>query len=277
MSQPSLAAHLEEQILSGRLSPGAKLPSERQLAERFGVSRPMVRETLRGLVGRSLVEVQPGRGAYVRHARASDAAGRLDALFRRRQVTPRDMVEARLMLECTAAGLAAERAGSADIDALAAALAGLDRAGGLIEQTRADLIFHLTIAHAARNPVIDTMFGAITGLAVEMMLRSLADPDVARTALPYHRAIVDAIRDRDPAGARRAMTDHLAVAASLYGEDFDRNLETVARRELSRLLAPGVTLDDLIEAAVPVREGGGDWTAAEVAGGSAMSAAGDHV
>ena len=258
VTRASLAEHIEQQIVAGRMAPGAKLPSERRLAERFGVSRPVVREALRSLVERDLVEVHPARGAYVRRARASDAAQRLDALFRRRQVTPRHMVEARTMLECTAAALAAERATPADLAALAAALAGFDRAVGLVEQARADLTFHLTIARAARNPVIETMFGSITGLAVELMLRSLADPAVAGAALPYHRAIVDAIRDRDPAGAREAMASHLAVATRLYGEDLDRNLETVARRELARLLSPGVTLDELVEAAVPSLDGSDD-------------------
>jgi hypothetical protein len=103
--------------------------------------------------------------------------------------------------------------------------------------------------------VIGTMFEAIIGLAVELMLRSLADPAVTRTALPYHRAIYEAIRDRDPERARAAMAEHLSVAASLYGEDFDRSLETVTQRELARVLAPTMTLDDLIEAALPDLDG----------------------
>lgn len=253
-----LAELIEEQIVAGRMAPGAKLPSERQLAERFGVSRPIVREALRSLIERHLVEVHPGRGAYVLPARASNAAHRLDALFRRSQVTPRDMVEARTMLECTAAALAAERATATDLTALAEALTGIDRAVGLFEQTRADLTFHLTIARAAHNPVIETMFGAITGLAVEQMLRSLADPDVARAALPYHRAIDEAIQDRDPERARQVMAAHLSVATRFYGEDLDRNLESVARRELERLFSPGVTLDDLVGAAVPDLDEGTD-------------------
>jgi GntR family transcriptional repressor for pyruvate dehydrogenase complex len=255
MTRESLSEYLEEQIVSGRLPPGTHLPSERQLAERFGVSRAMVREALRSLIERHLVEVVPGRGAFVQQARASDVAHRFDALFRRRQVTPRHMVEARTALECTAAALATERATPADVEALAGALAQFDRASGLIEQVRADLAYHLAIARAARNPVIEAMFEAIIGLAVELMLRSLADSEVARTALPYHRMIFEAIRDRDPERARAAMAEHLSVAASLYGDDLDRSLETVTQRELARVLAPTMTLDDLIEATVPDLDG----------------------
>src|SRR5215213_6954504 len=99
MTRAALADHLEEQILAGNLAVGAKLPSERQLAERFGLSRPLVREALRGLVERRLVEVEPGRGAFVRGAHATDAAHELGLLVRRHPATPRQLVEARTMLE----------------------------------------------------------------------------------------------------------------------------------------------------------------------------------
>ena len=251
LSRADLAAHLEDEILAGRLGAGTKLPSERQLADRFGVSRPVVREALRGLVERDLVEVRPGRGTYVRHARSTDAADRLGALYRRHQATPRHLVEARTMLESTAAALAAERATQEQVAAIERALVRFDSATGLIDQARFDLGFHLAIARAAGNPVIETMFGSITGLSVELMLRSLGDPAVARTAVPLHWAILDAIRHRDAERARAEMVGHLSVAASLYGDDYDRNLESVAQRELERLLAPSVTLDDLLAATTP--------------------------
>jgi GntR family transcriptional repressor for pyruvate dehydrogenase complex len=248
VSRASLAAALEEQILAGRLAAGAKLPSERQLAERHGLSRPVVREALRSLVERNLIEIQPGRGAFVRRARLSDAAGRLDALYRRTQPTPRDVVEARTMIEATAAALAAERASEEDLRAMESALTGFERSAGILDQARCDLAFHLAVARAAHNPVVETIFGSITGLTVELMLRSLADSTVTRVSVPYHRRIADAIHQRDPERARSLMAEHLAVASSLYGEDYDRSIENVARREVQRLFAPGVTLDDLLAA-----------------------------
>ena len=245
-TRAGLAAALEAAILDGQLAPGTKLPSEREMAERHGVSRPVVREAIRGLVARDLVEVVPGRGAFVRFARSSDAANRLDDLLRRQQPTPRHLVEARLMLERTTAGLAAERATAADLDAIAAALTAFDRADGLLDQVRHDLGFHLAVARAAHNPVVATMFGAIAGLTAELMLRSLADPQTIPASVPYHRAIFAAIREKDADRARQAMTDHLGVAARTYGADFDRSLESIARRELTRLLDPGMDLDVLL-------------------------------
>lgn len=241
---------IEQRILSGEFPVGARLPSERQLAEQFGVSRPLVRETLRSLSARNLIDVQPGRGAFVRSVSATDAAYDLRMLFRRYQITTRDFIEARTMIEGTAAALAAERYEADDAAAMEAALGQFERASGIIEQARADMAFHMAITRAARNPMIETMHGSITSLIVELMLRSLGDPDVSRVSVPYHRLIFAAIRARDPERARAAMTDHLAVAATHYGEDYDRDLESVARRQLTRLFAPGFTLDDLLDATV---------------------------
>ncbi len=244
-----LSARLEEQILSGEIS--GKLPSERRMAESFGVSRPVVRETLRTLAERNLVEISPGRGAYVRAASLSDAARPLKQLLRRGRATPRDLVEARKMIECESALLAATRAEEGDLHSMEAALHGFETQAGLLEQARCDVSFHMSIIRAARNPVIETMYSSITSMTVELMLRSLADPAVAHLALPYHRRIYEAIRSRDPDRARLEMADHLAVAEKRYGEDLNRTLDSLALRELERMLGPGASLEEFIEAAVP--------------------------
>ena len=255
MSRGELAADLEARICGGELPAGTRLPSERQLAERYGVSRPIVREALRTLVERGLVEVLPARGSFVRGARPTDAAGVLDAHYRRSQATPRDLVEARTMLECTAAALAAERATADDLEQIDAALARFDRASSVVERARYDLVFHLAVARAAHNPVIETMFGSITGLTVELMLRSLSDRAVTDASVPYHTEIRDAIGARNPQRARQAMMQHLTVATRFYGEDYETSLESLAQRHLARLLEPGSTLDGLLEDAAPAAGG----------------------
>lgn len=251
MTREALAAQLEQQILSGSLPAGSKLPSERQLTERFGVSRPIVREALRMLAERSLVEIRPGRGTYVRGMRSTDAAGVLDSLYRRSQATPRDLVEARTMLECTAAELAAERATADDLRRIDAALARFDQASTVVERARYDLVFHLAIAQAAHNPVVETMFGSIIGLTVDLMLRSLSDRVVTDASVPFHTEIAEAIRAHDRERARRAMAEHLSVASRFYGEDYELSIESLAQRHFSRLLEPGQTLDALLIDAAP--------------------------
>jgi GntR family transcriptional repressor for pyruvate dehydrogenase complex len=246
ISRDGLASRLEEELLSGDSQPGTKLPSERQLALRFGVSRPVVREALRSLVERGLIEISPGRGAFVRAARMTDAARPLDALYRRQNATPRDLVEARLMLEREAAGLAAARGEPAELDAMERVLERFDRTGDLIERARCDVAFHALIARMSHNPVIETMFSSIASLTFELMLRSLGDPAVSREGLPYHGEIFQAIRDRDPERARDAIEGHLLIARRLYGEDLDQRLDLVARRELERLFGRTVSLEAII-------------------------------
>lgn len=250
VTRDELAQALENDIVAGRIPVGAKLPSERQLAERYGMSRPVVREALRMLVERRLVEIHAGRGAFVRHAQSGDAASQMNVLFRRKQVTARDLVEARSMLECTAAGMAAVRATADDLRFMEEVLAELDRASDVVDQTRCDLAFHYAVTRAARNPVVESMFASVAQPMVELMLRSLLDTDVRNEALSLHHEIVDAIRAGDAKRARRAMAAHLEVAARFYGEDLDRNVERVARREIAHRLASNVTLEDVLSHAL---------------------------
>ncbi|MFD4026284.1 FadR/GntR family transcriptional regulator [Streptomyces sp. NPDC058576] len=231
-----LAERLEMELLSGNLPAGTKLESERALAQRFGVSRPMVREVLHGLEQRGLIEVAPGRGAFVRDVRVTDVVRPVDALYRQRRPTPRDVIHARLMLERETAALAARHATEEDLLALDVSLTRFDAARDVVSRARADIDFHATIARAAHSQVIEIMFSSIAGLTFELMLRSLGDPSVVREGVPYHREILCAIRARDPEAAAAAMTGHLDVALRTYGDDLDKSLDLVAQRSIEQLM-----------------------------------------
>jgi len=250
VTRDELARELENDIVSGRQGVGSKLPSERQLADRFGVSRPVVREALRTLFERRLVEIHPGRGAFVRDAQSSDAASQMSVFFRRKQVTARDLVEARSMLETTAAEMAAARADTDDLALMRQTVSELEAAIDIVDQARCDLAFHYAVTRASRNPVIESMFAAVAQPMVELMLRSLIDPDVRGEALGIHHDIIAAIAANDGRQARQAMARHIAVAERFYGDDLDRSVESVARRELARRLAPSVTLEDMLDQAL---------------------------
>jgi DNA-binding FadR family transcriptional regulator len=249
----AIAASLEQRFVGVGAGAGAKLPSERELARELGVSRPVVREALRILVERGLVEVAPGRGAFVRVPRPSDAARPLDAIFRRGQATTRDLIEARSMLEGEAARLAADRCTSDELEAIDRLLGQLERQRDAGAQARQDLAFHALISRAARNPVLEAMFASISGLVFEHMLRSYSEPLIAHEANPYHRDVVDAIRRHDPDAAQQAMRDHLAVASRRYGEDLDVEVRDLARRVVERELGPRGGLEDLVRSVT--REG----------------------
>ncbi|MGH9163699.1 MAG: FadR/GntR family transcriptional regulator [Vicinamibacteraceae bacterium] len=232
LSKENLASRLQLELFSGRPPAGAKLESERQLATRYGVSRPMIREVLQALQERGLIQIMPGRGAFVRNVQLADAVRPLDVFYRQHKPTPRDLIQARLMLERETAMLAARNATDADLRALEVALRELHDARDLITRARADLAFHTVIARASRNPVIETMFGSIAKLIFEQILRSLGDARVSREGVPYHQEIFDAIRSRDGAAASAAMAGHLEVALQTYGDDLDRPLDLLAQRSV---------------------------------------------
>ena len=250
----AIASALAERVLSGELAADDRLPSERRLAAEFGASRPMVREALRALIERGLIEVEPGRGAFVRGDPGPRRFQPLDVEYLRRGTTARQLSETRLMLETEAAALATVHSDAGDLAVLASAVERLESSPTPLDRVRNDLAFHAALVAAAHNPVIETMFASIQGLTVELMVRSAADPDIVRQSEPYHRIAYEAIRDRDPVAARAAIQAHLSIAASTYGEDYDRRLDTTAARAL-RLIGSGAGLEEFLRAVLPDASG----------------------
>jgi GntR family transcriptional regulator, transcriptional repressor for pyruvate dehydrogenase complex len=242
-----LIRRLEGEILRGELEVGTKLPSERELAQRFELSRPAVREALRSLEERQLIRIEPGRGSYVEAGTSLDVGRSLDVFYRRQKVTARQLVEARIMVESEAAARAAERATPEDLDRMGTTLERLEGAQGRVEIVRLDLGFHLTVIRAAHNPVIEAMFGSIASLAVEQMVRSVSDSAIRHQSHPYHRQAFEAIAAGDAPAARQALVDHLRVADETYGDDYDRYIDASANRVLQDVLGLDVSLSSLVE------------------------------
>jgi GntR family transcriptional repressor for pyruvate dehydrogenase complex len=246
LTRSEVASQLEAEVLSGGLEAGTKLPSERELALRLGVSRPLVREALRSLVERGLVEISPGRGAFVRAASTAEAVRPLGSHYLRQKITPRHLIEVRMIIEPAAARLAATRATEPEIEALGHAVEQITVSQSVLDQARWDIALHRLVAQMSRNPVIETTFESIATLVFELMLRSLSDPKIRAASAPYHRALYEAIRDSDPQGAHDAMLAHHESGGKFYGKDLDSSLDVVARRELERLLGPSASLERVI-------------------------------
>ncbi|MDX6504546.1 MAG: GntR family transcriptional regulator, transcriptional repressor for pyruvate dehydrogenase complex [Gaiellaceae bacterium] len=246
LTRSEVASQLESEVLSGGLEAGTKLPSERELALRLGVSRPLVREALRSLVERGLVEISPGRGAFVRAASTAEAVRPLGSHYLRQKITPHHLIEVRMIIEPAAARLAATRATDQEIDALGHAVEQINSAENVLERARWDITLHALVARMSRNPVIETTFESIATLVFELMLRSLSDSKIQAASAPFHKAVYEAIRDRDPDRAYDAMLAHHESGGKFYGKDLDSSLDVVARRELERLLGPTATLESVI-------------------------------
>jgi len=248
-SRDDLATLLGGKILAGEFQPGTLLPSERLLAGEYRLSRSMVREALRVLDERRLIDVVPGRGSFVRTATVDDAVDRMIDIFDHRGVTPRNLIEARAMIETTAAGLAAKRASRHELAGIAAACASCQQAESVLDRVQWDLAFHLAIVQAAENPLVQTMFRALQPYIVELLFRSLTDDEVTSKGLAFHQRIADAIEAGQDRVAASEMRSHLTLGLTLFGSDIDRNLNLVAQDALKRLASNKVTIEDVLRLA----------------------------
>lgn len=221
-----ITGNLQGRILSGEWAAGSQIPSERELSVEYGVSRPVIREILAGLVELGFIEIHPGRGSFVRAVQSDDLSGSLTRAATLSGITARDLVIARLGLECSAVELAAQQE-DRPVEHLRSLLKTHADAGTLQQMAETDLAFHEGVVAASGNRVLVLMFGAIRPQIHALMLRSHSDPSVQREGEPYHERIVEAIANGQPEVARQQMREHLELAFTLYGDDLDRPISDV--------------------------------------------------
>ena len=208
-----IVAQIERAIFEGRLQQGDKLPAERQLVREFGASRVAVREALRALEHRGLVEVRQGSagGYFIREMDAGPVVRGFQTLFRLGHVSLAQLVEARALVEPESARLAAIRASEPDLKAVLAALDARTETGAAGRRRRSlDAEFHRLVAAAARNPVHAVLTNALTALEANLVSHRpdlSAEDDAA--IVGAHRRIYDAIAERDGDAARSAMHAHI--------------------------------------------------------------------
>lgn len=192
-TRESLTHVLESELVPECFATEQPLPSERALSEGYGVSRSLIREVLRGLEQRGLVEILPGKGAYARRPPAIDDARSLRQAWDAGSATDHDPVEARIALESHAVHLAAGCATRADLEAIGRALSAMDAASDEIDQVVADICFHVLLVQSARNPLLSAMHDMVSVWTLEAMLRCPAH-DARPDSLPQlHRAVLEAI------------------------------------------------------------------------------------
>ncbi|HLK34273.1 MAG TPA: FadR/GntR family transcriptional regulator [Terriglobales bacterium] len=206
-----IVQQIEEAILKGELKPGDQLPAERDLAERFGVSRTAVREAVKALREKGLVEAYTGRGTFVTNGTSQVIRQSLDLMARIGQPEgAAHLGEVREILEPEIAALAAARAEEQHLATMREAVsvmdASLNNADAFIE---ADLDFHLSLAEAAANPLILSLIDSIVGLLREQRLRTFQAPGGPQRGQYYHRRILQAVEARDSERARAEMRAHL--------------------------------------------------------------------
>jgi GntR family transcriptional repressor for pyruvate dehydrogenase complex len=229
-----LAEELQEQILSGALRRGDRLPSERELGTRYGLSRNVVREAVKLLSERGLVASQTGRGTFVADGLNSDAvATSLELTARGSARGYSDLVAVRRLIEHEVVRLAAANRDEDDLAELEAAHAEMDRALDHSERfVSADQRFHRALAQATKNQILVVLIDAIVDVLQESRRLIYRVEGAPERGQQQHSEILAAIRDRDPGRAGELMHQHLQEIA----RDIDLGMRKVAGGS-----APGTT------------------------------------
>lgn len=202
---------IEQRIEAGELKVGDQLPAERELAEQFAVSRTAVREAVKALRQKGLVEIRPGRGTFIANGTSDTVRSSLSMLMKIGVTKGSgNLVEVREILEPEIAALAATRITDEYIAAMQDAVnimeTALDDVDVFVE---ADLDFHLALAEATQNPIIPILMDSIIDLLREQRKRTGLTRGGLLRGQTHHKKILDAVTRRDAEAARKAMQDHM--------------------------------------------------------------------
>lgn len=213
------ADELETLIERERYLPGDAFPSERVLAESLGVSRTVVRDAVRTLAARGLLEIRPGSGSVV-STPSPRTIGRSMAHYLRVRDAARDdrkVAEVRRMLEIETARLAAERRSDEQLAALEELLAETRLLGRSDSERFAalDVSFHLVLAEATQNELFVLLHASIGDIMLSIRRQAFEEPGAVEQAVVHHRAVLDAVRAGDAARAAEAMAAHMEQAQSV--------------------------------------------------------------
>lgn len=234
----TVVRQIEQLILRGILKPGERLPSERELSERLGVSRPSLREALAELQESGLLTSRAGAGVFVGDVLGSAFSDTLVRLFSHHDEAVFDYIAFRRDME----GLAAERAASigtpTDLKVIGTIFAKMEIAHtkrNPTEEAALDAEFHLSIIEASHNVIMLHMMRSMYQLLREGVFYNRQIMFKQRTTrdnlLDQHRAINDALQARDPAGARAAVEQHLGfVESALFDQTKAERNEAIAKK-----------------------------------------------
>ncbi len=206
-----IVQQIEASVLNGTLKPGDQLPAERELAQRLGVSRTAVREAVKALREKGLVEAYSGRGTFVTDGTSQAARQSFDLMVKigQQEGSPH-LAELRLILEPGIAALAADRVKDEDVAAMREAVEVMERSQKDPEAyIEADLDFHLALAEAVANPLILSLIDSIVGLLRQQRIKIFNVEGGPQRGQVHHKRILEAVERRDPEMARAAMRAHL--------------------------------------------------------------------
>jgi GntR family transcriptional repressor for pyruvate dehydrogenase complex len=223
--------HVRREIEAGRLGPGDRLPPERELARKMGISRPSLRSGLRSLSAMGIITARRGAGTFIVEGPPQLGKAPLQFLAALHGFTLDQIYEARRLLEVGASGLAAERASGEHIADMADEIAGMY---ATLEDSQTflkhDLGFHRAVSAGSGNPIIATIIRTLTEIIWDTGRLNLEGTSLRESA-EMHRRIYGAIKSRSAERARREMAQHLERARwEQVGRDAGEKRRAVARK-----------------------------------------------
>lgn len=212
-SQKEIINRLRDLINQKNLEPGDKLPSERSLAEKFNVSRNNLRIALQTLEYYGLVKSIPQSGTFIAEIGIIALNGMIEDILRLSTPSFRTLVETRINLELEGVKWATFRRSDADINNMENALANYsDKVIRGEEAVQEDLLFHLAIATASGNAMLNSFMLKITPEIINNFEKyHVGDKDSAFRGIQEHKNILDAIKEKNPEGAEKAMKEHFSA------------------------------------------------------------------
>jgi len=207
-----VVSQIQELIEQHQLQPGDKFPPERELAKQFAVSRTVVREAVRALEQKGLVEVKHGSGVYVTAPSIDNVTSSLALQLRVSESSVMPLLEVREILEVEIAGLAAERATKQEQEEMERALRlEAEVLNSHDEYVEADLRFHELLTKATHNEVLPVLLSPLAELLRESRRVTSEPPGSAELSFQGHREILEAVKRGDKEQAREAMRQHFRM------------------------------------------------------------------
>jgi GntR family transcriptional repressor for pyruvate dehydrogenase complex len=209
-----IATKINEEIVKGTFPPGTKLPPERELTEIMCASRTSVREGLKMLKAKGILETHHGQGTYVTNDISNlNQALTMDLSLNRNKNTVLDLFKVRIVLESQIAAWSAEQAGDAELDEMNKILNDMESAIGKGENgAKQDILFHDRIARSTHNQAVLYIMMAIWDLLRDSRNYTLSIPGRSWVSLKAHREIYKAIKEKNPPRASQFMKLHLEEA-----------------------------------------------------------------
>jgi GntR family transcriptional repressor for pyruvate dehydrogenase complex len=211
---------IKELLQQGELKAGSRLPPERELADMLGISRPSLRTALKALSVMGIIRAKPGAGTFIAEALPEIFAEPMAFLTLIHNTETAELFEARRIIEAGLVELAAERATSEHLKAIAAEIEGMRKSLKDPEKfLQHDVRFHQALAAASGNKVMSGVMDTVAALLLQVRRESIARSSDKEDAVDWHERIYEAVRQREARRAKELLTAHLVSAEKAWEKD----------------------------------------------------------